>query len=565
MKSFIALCFVLFLPPLFLLSQSPSNFNFNQKQVIPCPFNLENEVRWPVNWMIYQTLDGSWDGTIDSSRCISIEIDEFRAVVNLEQVDPELPIFFRSLSIQNGNIPLIPNALYVADAAFSVFPDQQFQIGTNCPDNVCTGLITGIDIPNEDGTGRSLRFYQEAANDLTDVFSEFCVASEYFEDSFLKEFIIKIQLADPETNGQWLKLFGTGFYNEGFETPFESFSIPASAFDGNSYSGVIESFAEPSNGWDLIFLGLHDETYPTANNFTYIEAQLEENQTTQQEINIEIQDYQALHFQPFTSVRGGLVAGSDTLRHTLNLINNGGDWCFFGLVDIIFEGETHIIYNGGHFDFAGRSSCMMFQAGASLVIEEDQILHYGSWGNGALGLSKGGTVEFRPNSHLVLDGRLVLWDFTRSPANQVYIRLPKGSSLTFDEHATLEKIGFQDGHTKLNIYMDGGKLDDSRLSPEERQLINRIYPEVETAFAKNVRLVQNPVREHLEIRYNSSGKEQIHFQVFTLDGRLVKQYKAAASQGYNFFELRTDELPAALYVLNVSSASAYSSLKFLKQ
>jgi hypothetical protein len=47
--------------------------------------------------------------------------------------------------------------------------------------------------------------------------------------------------------------------------------------------------------------------------------------------------YQTLEIQPFTHLRGALVQGSDTLRHILNLVNNGGNFCL-NFLDLIFSG-----------------------------------------------------------------------------------------------------------------------------------------------------------------------------------------------------------------------------------
>ena len=70
MKTLFLLSFLL--SPILLQAQIP-NSNLKDLSAIPCPFDSSVEVAQPDYWRLYQTLDGNWDGPIDSTICISVE------------------------------------------------------------------------------------------------------------------------------------------------------------------------------------------------------------------------------------------------------------------------------------------------------------------------------------------------------------------------------------------------------------------------------------------------------------------------------------------------------------
>jgi hypothetical protein len=537
----------------FLNAQTPANGNFTFLESIACPFNENEEVVWPENWMIYQTTNGEWDGEIDSTRCISVFDNGNCAGIELEQIDPNLPIYIRSTSLSDNDYPLFANSIYQVFSLFRIL-NGVFQDGIDCSDGLCTGMIIGQDIPAEDGVNRDMRIYSQSIEDIQQCDMTFCMPTEQFENAFLREFIFKFSFpANTDLSGQVLELCSA--YNEwsDYPTEVEEFFIPESSFDGSSYNGNISNFAFTSWGGQH-FLVVHDETYPSASNITLVEATLQENQPSPQVINMTVDEHQNLYFQPFTEVRGGLVEGSDSLRHTFNIINNSGEWCFGSIVDIIFSGETHIISNGGRFEFAGRSSCFAFHKGASLVIGENTTLHYASSGNGALGLLDGGTIEFEPNSHLVMDGRMVLWDLYRNPNHSVDIHLPKGCSLTFDKHGALDRIGYTEtGFMKLNVYMEGGILNDDNLSDKEKALINRIYPPANNNFSDNIKVFPNPFEQQTEIEYLSDQEENIQVELINLSGQRVHLLEYNAFKGLNYFPLDMSNQAIGTYIIRIQS------------
>lgn len=60
------------------------------------------------------------------------------------------------------------------------------------------------------------------------------------------------------------------------------------------------------------------------------------------------------------------MEGSDSVRHELNIINDGMDWCLGIIIDLVFNGNTNLIYGGGHLEFEGSTAYLMFLNGAEL-------------------------------------------------------------------------------------------------------------------------------------------------------------------------------------------------------
>ena len=53
-----------------------------------CPFDTTDLVVLPTEWSVYQTLEGTWDGTLDSSRCLSFREMDGDWILDLETLNP---------------------------------------------------------------------------------------------------------------------------------------------------------------------------------------------------------------------------------------------------------------------------------------------------------------------------------------------------------------------------------------------------------------------------------------------------------------------------------------------
>ncbi|MEK7256216.1 MAG: hypothetical protein AAB316_15800, partial [Bacteroidota bacterium] len=400
-------------------------FDFNLVEQ-PCPFDSSVSVLQPASWLVYQTLDGTWNGTVDSSKCLEMEaFGSYSARIKLNQIDPTKPLFLRRRFLGAPVNLMFSNMLHRSQPSVSTSNGLQVKTGTNCPDELCTGLITVVEIPDEAGTGKAQRIHRTAANwsPGQNIEVNACLATEKFAENYLHEVILKItpsssSLAAHHLTFPFFFLEAPDMDWNGISTVSKITALPQH-FNGTTYELNISETAEASNAFENdghLFLYTAG-TYPSAANYSYIEAMPEPNSPEHQTINLYVEWWQSAVFQPFVQLRGGLLEGSDSLRHTINLINDGGEYCFSSLIDLIFEDDVNFLYLGGQVNFAEANSCMMFRNGGSLKVGDDATFYYGYDGVGMLGLGSGGSIELGKNGKLVVDNRMMLTSFNESNPN----------------------------------------------------------------------------------------------------------------------------------------------------
>jgi hypothetical protein len=134
-----ALCFIL---PFFAMSQDIPSSDSDQIQQYfseqPCPFDTTELVVLPTEWSVYQTLEGTWDGTPDSTRCLSFREMDGDWVLDLETLEPALPLFFR-FKMEGQEIELPSNGMYRSIGNY--WTDAQVILADTCADELCSGLL----------------------------------------------------------------------------------------------------------------------------------------------------------------------------------------------------------------------------------------------------------------------------------------------------------------------------------------------------------------------------------------------------------------------------------------
>lgn len=550
------------------------DLNIQDASTTLCPVDTQQIIFQPTNWSVYQTTDDYWDGTKDTSKCINFELDTTfsydRYFLKASSLDVNKPVYLRYLFNDANKVLLDTHSLYRIVISSVKSGDFSFDINNNCNNDMCSGLFIGVEIPDSTYTNTTLRWQQYSQN-FENIFSiRECLITEKFEESYLREFIIKLSFKTDNPLKSKI-YFRESFLNRlSYPTISHLTEIPAEIeyLENDEYNVPIYHFRD--NWWTETFLVKHNSTgYPNEDNLYFAEAYPVENPQEKSIINLIVYSYEEIFIQPFTSLRGALVEGNDTLRHEFNLVNNGGTFCSYPAVELIFEDDNSYIHNAGEINFSGNSGCMMFRHGGTLEIGDDTILNYGNTGQGILMIGKNSTIKFGKNSKLVVDNHFKLWETSMWPDEQVYIELKEGNELIFGEYARLSKNTFQEnGHMKLNIYMNGGILDDSNLTPEERQLINRIYPEevVEIPTSMEVVLFPNPTKEDLQIEISSPLEDNFQMAIFSLDGQLLSQQNGLLNTGKNQLELSTSQLTSGMYFLKISSSNGEQFVqKFVKQ
>ncbi|PHN05587.1 T9SS type A sorting domain-containing protein [Flavilitoribacter nigricans] len=556
-----------------LLAQSTfiPNANFILKEEIPCPFNPDVSVLWPTDWMIYQTLDDTWMGTIDSTRCISGKVGQNGVfVLDLSQIDPDRSLFVRQTVAEEDEIILKSDFVYELGAQVSMGSNDSLLVGNFCEDNICSGVILSVEIPNEAGDGVTHRlntanFSVPAANGFS--FAQSCFVTEYFPDgNILKDIVMKFKF-DDEVLDSDLSIFiiGTSTPLYGINR-VEELVFPQSTFTGESYSANIREVVQPDNpSDDAPYLFVHDsEVYPAMGNVTYIEGRPEVPVDEPVQLRAVFHADQSIHFQPYTELRGALVEAGDTARHQLTLVGDGVEFCFPSFVELVVGDGAEIEFRSGNIHFGGPNSCIMLREGGRIGIPDNTRFVYGN-GVGALGLDKGGTIRIGSGSELVINNTAILPNYLDGPDRQFYMELNPGSRLTFGEDSRLIRKGHvEDGHMLFNVYMKGGILDDSRLSARDRRLINRIYPEETKMEADWLRIQGNPSRTNLRLLVEARASDPtIDWTIRDLNGRALRSGQFEPLPGMNRQEISLGSLSGGMYLLEVQRSSERLIRKFV--
>ncbi len=540
-----------------------SNGNFQNASTQDCPFDSTVQITWPDNWMVYQTLDDRWDSPVDSNRCISVIDVAYDVEVDLAQIDPARPLFIRYRTEQiMEDINIVPNILYHASSSFRFASDGHFNPSDTCNNNICCGIIAIFQVPNEINDSTSTRIHTANITDSSRYQSpNICIPSEYFSVQQLQEFIIKISFRSLPNTTERLSLRYGQISSHPYVSTIKSLTVPKDSYNGSTYN---LSIAEAAGEYDITYLILFPDTtlYPNAANQSYVEVQLDENTVQQETINLVVDEFTALHFQPFTSLRGGLVENSDSLRHHVNLINYGSDLCV-GWIDLLFTGPTKYIHQGGTIDLANGFSCMQFLDGGSLVVADNTHLHYGDRGVGVLALRQGGTIEIGKNSSLIINNLMVMNESRPGLSAQIYMELNEGSSLIFGEQARLSNTGSLGRNMKLNVYMNGGILDDRHLSAKERSLINKIYPDTPSPATASLKVYPHPAIELLYIEMDVPQNTPLQLSLYNLSGKQLLHHEQFLYAGTHSIEWPLNQLSTGIYYLQAQTQESRFTEKVL--
>ncbi len=535
--------------PFKLLHQEASYCNPNEQIMVPDHFR------------VYQTVNDLWDAPVDSTRCFSFEGKPISAVLDLSPMDFQRPLFIQFLF---DSLMLLPDTIYDFYLNASYFHLNQLPVeyGIDCSNGVCTGFLAGVEIPDETGTGTTLRWYEMSTGPENYDYFSYCFLTERFGGT-LRYLIFKLTLNDVLPPNAKLELFWGGVEIQWaltFNAP-NPLVATEDYFNGTSYDVDLIDFA-PDIYYNSMLFKYPDTTYPSSQNLGYYDVEIFPNKPSPQVINLIADDNLQVLFQPFTTLRGGLVEG-DTLRHQVNFIANGLTMCLGLIIDLIFDDGASFIYRSGDIRFLNHKACFMFRRGSRLKIDDGATFHYGNHKLGILAIYPDARLEFGRNATLIMDGRMMLFGYPHAPDMELHIELHPGQKLVFTEHARLMRVGWAYAPVHLNVHMLGGELDDSRLSPADRSLIRRIYPDVSGRLDQHVHISPNPNSGSFQLRIDRprSGRATIHF--FTPDGsEATSPIETWLDHGVNIIDL-SKPLAPGVYFLRINTGNDFATARIV--
>lgn len=504
----------------------------------------------------YQTTDNTFNGPIDSNYCVSLKYDEAFSGLSFWPADFDLSrsIYIKAQINDNEQIPLEKDAVYMLEEDFLNSTDGLI-FGNTCPELICSGLIIGITIPDSTLTSDTTRWHV-ISGDSYDYNT--CFATEKFEDQKLNSLIYKFTI-NPDL-AEVAKDYSPPYINQLGDVQLIT---DLTNVEGNYVGGEYNVYDYYFLSYPIGVLKYDNLTYPSTSYFDYIDVSPNPNTADVQIINLTINEGYTLLTQPYVQLRGAQVEG-DTLRHEVNLINNGGTFCV-SVAEMIFDGNTHYIFKKGAMDLYSPMSCLMFRNGASIEVADDGHLAYGKNGTGVLGLGSGGTIKIGKNASLTINNRVSIIKNPNSVySGDIYMNLNKGSKLTFGQGASItnDEKSLSGGH--LCIYMNGGELDMSGLDDFSRQLIRLIYPEQEKTMSANMHVYPNPVQNSFTVEIVSAEATIGEIKILGLNGAVIFAKKYELENGINAIKIQIPDLKPGAYTIQCFTTMENGSTTFVK-
>lgn len=504
----------------------------------------------------YQTTDNTFNGPIDSNYCVSLRYEEAFSGLSFWPADFDLSrsIYIKAQINDNEQIPLEKDAVYMLEEDFLNSTDGLI-FGNDCPELICSGLIIGITIPDSTLTSDTTRWHV-ISGDSYDYNT--CFATEKFEDQKLNSLIYKFTI-NPDL-AEVAKDYSPPYINQLGDVQLIT---DLTNVYGNYVGGEYNVYDYYFLSYPIGVLKYDNLTYPSTSYFDYIDVSPNPNTTEVQIINLTINEGYTLLTQPYVQLRGAQVEG-DTLRHEVNLINNGGTFCV-SVAEMIFDGNTHYIFKKGAMDLYSPMSCLMFRNGASIEVADDGHLAYGKNGTGVLGLGSGGTIKIGKNASLTINNRVSIIKNPNSVySGDIYMNLNKGSKLTFGQGASItnDEKSLSGGH--LCIYMNGGELDMSGLDDFSRQLIRLIYPEQEKTMSANMHVYPNPVQNSFTVEIVSVEATTGEINITGLNGAVIYTKKYELEAGINAIKIQIQDLKPGAYTIQCKTNAESGSTTFVK-
>lgn len=560
------------LSPVAVFSQLIYSNSFFYYDTLACPFDSSKTIITPKNWYLYQTTDGTWEGPADSTRCISVEPSgSFQQPrVALSQIDPGKPLFLRAKPAEFVGLDYFEaNQLYNGQISFHVSNNLALPVaGANCVQDLCSGFFVGIAVPGP--TRFHTGLLDNSGLPPTYLYRDIiaCFPTEYFFEQQLAEFVAKFTFAQGVNLANEFLHLDYASITPGFLQPGLISEVNA---DIDNYNPANDEYdvnvAEAVTGGGFFFenflLQYTAPTFPSAQDPSYVVGTVEPNTPDPQVINLVVDPFQTLEIQPFTYLIGAPVQGNDTLRHQVNLVNNGGDICL-NFVDFVLAGGEEYRHGGGNMTFNNAFSCMQFRDGSALRVLEGAALHYGNHGAGMLALCAGGTIVLERNAALTVDCVLNLAECNDAlPPQQIFMDLPPGARLVFTDKARLTNRFSQGQQMLLNVRMLGGTIEDWALASEDKALIRRIYPEPSPHFDENVTISPNPFGESFRLIFLAKKPEEVTLRWTTLSGQTVREEKFWSVEGPNEWQPEPP-VSAGAYLLTLETLSGKTTKKVMK-
>ena len=144
-----------------------------------------------------------------------------------------------------------------------------------------------------------------------------------------------------------------------------------------------------------------------------------------------------------------------------------------------------------------------------------------------------------------------------------HITLGAGARLRFAPGSSLINAWSNGGAMKLVVTLDGGSIDITGLSPEDREKV--VVIELPTETLTTMQLMGNVVSDLARVSFASRIAGTVELRVVDHLGRSVIERNGSMLQGANVLELSLAGLPGGHYILSANTGTEQQVLRFVKQ
>jgi len=528
----------------FVFGQFEYNFNYYVSDNVTCN---GSEISQPRYVDIYQTFDNTPNGERDTTRCFPVT-SNWPYKIDVSEMDTSRYLFAKG-KIDSLEYPIPANDLFSID---SYLNSSQIYLDPECENGDCTKLYLTTTVPSEDSLNLIYKtsehyYYYNQIND--------CLISQKFDyGQYLVDATIQLSVNYENLENNEINIPGLSIYylwEEIILSPEENtfyigeeYSVDSTNYQLDA-ADYFESYYYMKLLWDH-----NQEGYPSNENRRVIEIYPEV--PSEEPVNITFQLYEGdFYFQDFVSMRGGQI--NDTTFHNL-IFDFFNPMCLF-FVEIVAEDNTVLNFRkGSDIHMEGESACIQIRKNGKMIVSDQHTLHYGEFGRGNILLKENAHIEIQPGSELILDANVILADSDGDlKNNNIDIKLPIGAHLSFTEFAYIDNAGLDD--LKLDIYMNGGTLDMSKLSVQNQRKLNLIYP---NNTQEDISIYPSVTDTYLQI--SNAQKEDIIYKIVDSKGQI--QLEGNVNEYQNFINVQS--LNSGMYFIQIQKGYITIGKQFVK-
>jgi len=531
------------------------HLNYYNVNPIPCPNDSTLSFYKYDNWSFYQTTDDTWSGDHYTESCPNLTTfternGSIRYVLDLSSIDASKPVF---LAYDGPDVDLLKNSIYNIYAALGPDKDAPIKFGDECPEGMCSGVfvISEHSDPMYADSLSCQTLYPFTESDYFNISS--CFTGEKTEHNKITDLVFKVSIDEPSdaTIFTYRVIFEP---NESLAISDPQIAVPERLYNGTSYNAVLNDLFQDFFGNYLITHHTPGLPSETNQSFTELVPELPKSNPTTININIE---WEGISFQKYTQLIGALVEGSDTERHPVNL-EITTDLCL-QYIDLIGTSGTSFKMNGGTIEFSDMKACLQVRDNSSIIIEPGQQVYLGRDGVGNVNLRSGGNVVIKKDAELIFGGHLILtpYDAYEGEAT-IHVDLQGGGHLEFTKDARIENNLFGN-ELFLYVYMNGGTVDLSQLSPTDRDKIILVYDEAENSLT-DITLFPNPTQDFLNI-YNTDQQHIQNIDIYNVQGQKV--YSKKVDTENPTLKLDLTQLDTGMHTIRIKHSDDILSYKIV--